>query len=118
MTIASDTSSITSLLQIGLIEVLHSLFGEITITPAVHQELLRIRKQKLALENLDWIIVTAPHDREMVAELTKQLDLGESESIALALETKAEYLLIDESQGRQVAENLGIRIIGVLGVLI
>ncbi len=118
MTIVSDTSSISSLFQIGLIQILHSLFGEIIITPAVKEELCRMKKQELALAKLDWITVTPPHDKKMVAALMEQLDLGESESIALAIETQAEYLLIDEFHGRQVAENLGIRIVGVLGVLI
>ncbi len=77
-----------------------------------------MKKQELALAKLDWITVTPPHDKKMVAALMEQLDLGESESIALAIETQAEYLLIDEFHGRQVAENLGIRIVGVLGVLI
>lgn len=46
------------------------------------------------------------------------MDLGESESIALAIETKADYLLIDEFLGRQIAEKLDLKIVGILGILI
>lgn len=47
-----------------------------------------------------------------------ELDLGESESIALVIEHSAAYLLIDEYAGRQIADSYDIRIIGILGILI
>lgn len=47
-----------------------------------------------------------------------ELDPGESESIALALENEADYLIIDEYKGRMIAESLGLPIVGILGVLI
>ncbi len=50
--------------------------------------------------------------------LALELHLGEAEAIALALEMKAEYLLIDEREGRTLARQLGLRITGVLGVLL
>lgn len=46
------------------------------------------------------------------------LDRGEAEAIALALELKAEELLIDERLGRREANRLGVPIIGVLGILL
>ncbi|MEM9835182.1 MAG: DUF3368 domain-containing protein [Bacteroidota bacterium] len=48
----------------------------------------------------------------------EDLDLGEAESIALAMELKADYLIIDEKRGRGIAEERGVRIVGVLGILI
>jgi predicted nucleic acid-binding protein len=43
---------------------------------------------------------------------------GEAEAIALASECGAELLLIDEHRGRKIASRFGIRVAGVLGVLI
>ncbi|WP_367142295.1 DUF3368 domain-containing protein [Moorena sp. SIO1F2] len=46
------------------------------------------------------------------------MNVGEAEAIALAIEMKATHLLIDERLGRQAATDLGLRIIGVLGILL
>ncbi|MCB9351750.1 MAG: DUF3368 domain-containing protein [Lewinellaceae bacterium] len=54
----------------------------------------------------------------MVVEFLKELDLGEAESIALAVEEKAKYLIIDEYKGRAIADAYGVKIVGILGVLI
>ena len=54
----------------------------------------------------------------MVAELQQSLDVRESEAIALALETKADYLLIDERKGSHKADSLGVPTIGLLRVIL
>jgi len=50
--------------------------------------------------------------------LRQDLDAGEAEAIALALEVKADLLLMDERLGRETARFLGLRYIGLIGVLI
>lgn len=118
MIIVSDTSSISNLLQIGLIDILHVLYGEITITPAVRRELYHLPEHEKKIEQIDWIVVKAPQDQGMIVQLLEEIDLGEAESIVLAIEEQAKYLIIDEYKGRLIADSYGIKIVGILGVLI
>ncbi|MEA4948430.1 MAG: DUF3368 domain-containing protein, partial [Petrimonas sp.] len=50
-------------------------------------------------------------------ELTFVMDHGESESVVLYRELNADFLLIDDKKARDIAENLGIKCIGTLGLL-
>jgi predicted nucleic acid-binding protein len=53
-----------------------------------------------------------------VGELRNRVNVGEAEAIALAAEVNANRLLIDERLGRQAAAELGLSLIGVLGILL
>jgi uncharacterized protein len=57
-------------------------------------------------------------DTALVALLRSDLDEGEAEAVALAHEIKADLLLIDEQAGRRHAARLGLKFIGLLGVLL
>ena len=54
----------------------------------------------------------------LVSLLTAELHRGEAEAIALALELRADRLLIDEREGRATSRLFGLRVTGVLGVLL
>jgi uncharacterized protein len=54
----------------------------------------------------------------LVAELRTRVNIGEAEAIALAVEVGASRLLIDERLGRQTAKDLGLKITGILGILL
>ena len=118
MIVISDTSSISNLLQIELIDISHDLYGKITITPAVQRELYSVAEHEKQIEGIKWIKVKSPQNQKLVLKLLEELDLGESESIALAIEEKAKYLIIDEYKGRMIADKYGVKIVGILGVLI
>jgi hypothetical protein len=47
-----------------------------------------------------------------------ELDDGEAEAIALAVESRADLILLDERKGRIVTSRLGLKFVGLLGVLI
>ena len=46
-----------------------------------------------------------------------ELDRGEAEAIALALQEKVDGLLIDERSGRRFAQRAGLKVKGTLGIL-
>jgi len=61
----------------------------------------------------EWLEVLSPKSRLILA----QLDLGESEAIALATEVDADVVLIDEQAGRLEALRRGLKVAGTLSVL-
>ena len=68
------------------------------------------------LRGLEWVRVL-PDPQQHQSGLW-MLDAGERATLELALERHAELVLIDERIGRNVAEYLGLRITGTLGVLL
>lgn len=121
MVIVSDTSAISNLFKIGQLELLHQVFGRIVLPTIVMQELLELEKRGVDLTEIKtakWIEVAAVKNSAFADSLQKfMLDAGESQAIALAKELAADYLIMDEALGRKVAENQGLKVIGILGVL-
>ena len=113
MLVISDTSPITALLQIEQVGLLPTLFDRVLIPPAVKEELLRFHASLP-----DYVAVRAIQDQRAAEVLSRELDRGEAEAIVLAEESQAEYLLMDEKHGRSVAEARGLRVVGLLGVLL
>jgi uncharacterized protein len=113
MLVVSDTSPVTSLLQVGRAGILPALFGRVLIPSAVENELLRFHPSLP-----DYLSVHAIDNRQAAESLCRELDLGEAEAIVLAEESHAEYVLMDEKHGRSIAEARGLNVIGLLGVLL
>ena len=69
-------------------------------------------------DEASWIRTINIESVGLVQKLSEDLDLGEAEAISLALEVKADFLIMDELKGRKFAKEYGLRIIGILGILI
>ena len=98
-------------------------FHEVWIPSAVETELQNIpdamvRKTIDVARQQGWLKLRATTDAALVSLLTVELHLGEAEAIALALEMKADRLLMDEREGRAMARQLGLELTGVLGILL
>ncbi len=124
MPAVSNTSPISNLACIGRLNLLHEQFSELWIPPAVDSELRdlpnsRARKLISDAKRAGWIQRWPDiANTKLVSLLMLELHRGEAEAIALALETKADHLLIDERDGRLMARQLGLSLTGVLGVLL
>jgi predicted nucleic acid-binding protein len=118
--VVSDTSPIRALGHLGLINLLQELFSDVLIPPAVERELRNPASGTATVDvnGIPFLRVQAPSDRNRVGQLCQTLDPGESEALALALEVRADLVLIDEAAGRAAAKRLGLTPIGVLGTLI
>ncbi len=118
MIVVSDTSPILSLALIERLDLLRDLYGSIVIPEAVRQELMvadHSGTQEVA--QADWII-TRPIDPDAVLKLLqREVDRGEAEAIGLALQLKADVLLIDERKARKLAQYLELNVVGLLDVL-
>ena len=113
MIVVSDTTAITSLLAIGRADLLRQVFGEVLIPDAVLRELTVVHPTVP-----DFLRVREVMDRNAVRQLAAKLDPGEAEAIVLAEELAADFLLIDETDGREIATQRGLAIIGLVGVLL
>jgi len=74
----------------------------------------------LEVQTLNWIETRQVANQSLVSllQIQSKLDSGESEAIALAVELQADWLLIDEELRRTAAKDYGLRLVGVLGILI
>jgi uncharacterized protein len=113
MIVVSDTSGITSLLQVGQEALLKELYGEVLIPETVQEELLQTHPLLPAFVRSERVLNIAE-----VQRLGTELDWGEAEAIALAKERRADLLLMDELDGRRVALREGVPFIGLLGVIV
>jgi len=123
MLAVSNTSPISNLASIGRLELLKSQFSEPWIPDAVAEELAahpdpvaRAMIQNAIRES--WIRIGAPKDSGLLRLLLLQLHRGEAEAIALATDLSADFVLMDEQEGRQLASKTGLAVTGVLGVLL
>ena len=123
MIIISDTTPIISLMKISQLELLEKMFGEVLIPEAVFNELTADNGfyfESEKIKNCHFIKKVIVNEKGAVSILRRSsgLDLGESEAIILADNNKADILLMDEAKGRQVAELMGLNIMGTVGLLI
>jgi predicted nucleic acid-binding protein len=65
-----------------------------------------------------WIQIVPVTDVDNIKMACQFLHLGEFTAIALAMETEASLLVINESRGRSIARKLGLDITRTLGILI
>lgn len=113
MIVVSDTSPITALLTVEKSDLLVQLFGEVVIPPAVETELRRTHPTLPV-----WLRVQVLKDTVKADLYSNRVDRGEAEAIALAEMLHADRLLIDERKGRRLAQQQGVAVIGLLGVVL
>lgn len=117
MIIVADTGPVNYLILSGYIDLVRQLYGSLILPASVRGELLHpkapsaVRQWASVLPS--WVSVRGALELSRFSELGP----GEREAITLALELKADYLLIDETFGRTIATAQSIPVKGILGVL-
>ena len=121
MIVVSDTSTLINLAWIDRFSLLEQLYGSLLIPSAVWQEAVENgvgQPGSAEIKSADWIQIVKIQNIPLVVALQQDLDTGEAEAIALAVEQNADLLLIDERLGRIMASRFGLSYIGLIGVLI
>ena len=106
--VVADSTCLIALERIDQIEILPALFESVLIPPAVAQEFGT---------SLPWLKVERLSDQVLVVVLKMMIDDGEAEAITLSQEQKCRIIL-DDRQARRVGQDMGLRVIGTVGILI
>ena len=119
--IVSNTTPISNLLHVDKIFLLAELFGAVYIPEAVANEVnvafADCGEWRESLEG-GRIIIQPILNTILAKQMVPLLHQGEAEAICLALEKKAKLCLIDDKDGRIIAQSNNLPITGTLGILL
>ena len=120
MTVVCNATPLINFAAINRLDILQAMFGQIVIPQAVYDETTGsdFPSSRVVMQASDsgWLQVR-PVSTGMSA-IPSALDDGEREAIALALETGEQRVLLDDREARQVAQSLGLQVMGTLGILL
>ena len=118
--VAADASPLIGLANAGALHLLRELFGTVTISRLVKDEVTGDPKRPGARElesamREGWVrVAPAP----LTTWRLSGLDSGEASTLALAAEQEGALVLMDDAQGRVQAAALGLEVLDLAGVLL
>ncbi len=120
MIVVSDTSPLLSLTLVGQLDLLRRLYGSLLIPGAVRDELIvggAAYGDGGQVIDQPWISVRSVNNPIVLKLLQRELDRGEAEALALAIDLKADLILLDEFKARRLADELDLPHTGVIDLL-
>ncbi len=104
MIAVSNTSPLMALSKIGYVVYLHEVFERVFISESVELEISKKNNEvwhatKEMIEK-DFVEVKAVKNMSLVRVLNQELGIGESEAIALSMEIKPDFGLLDDLEAR------------------
>lgn len=118
MIVFSNTTPIIALSSIQRLDLLPRLFGKIYLVNEVVEECEVGGPISVPnLRRLDWIEI---HHSTPITypSILLELDKGEKHTLDMAVKYNANWVVIDEKIGRNLAEYLGLHVTGTLGILL
>jgi predicted nucleic acid-binding protein len=117
MIVISNTTPLNYLILTESVHVLPAIFGRVYAPSLVIKELSHPRSPEAvrawASSPPEWLIVQDPTH----IDASLKLGAGETAAISLALELKANRILIDERKGYKAAQKRGLNTSSTLGIL-
>lgn len=118
--VVSNTSPLQYLHQLGLMDLLPTLYGSVFVPYAVVMEVEAGRSLGVplpVLDHLPWVRAQEVANSALLS-LVPDLGAGEREVLALALEQSDPLVILDDSFARRFARSLGLSLTGTLGLLL
>ena len=120
MIVVKDTSVVLNLCLIEQQDLLRQMYGRVLAPTMVVVEFQRLAQVDARFQGLnfpDFIEKAAPQHLLPSLTSSSRLQAGEVAALSLAVERKADAVLMDELAGRAAAAALGLRTTGLLGIL-
>ena len=118
MNVVANTTPLISLASIGKFGLLKDIFGEIIIADAVYSEIKAKPGYGYNEIDTDFIRVQSIKGIAYRDFLLNQLDLGETETIILAKELDADFVIIDENIAYKIAKSSELNVVRTLSILL
>lgn len=116
--VVSDTTPLHYLILVGQESILEKLYGKVVVPPAVLAELghasAPVQISSWAANPPGWVTVSTP---QSIPDRYAALDFGERQALALAMEIKADLVLLDDKVARRVAQRDLMKVKGTLGIV-
>lgn len=119
MKVISNSSPLIILYKCRKLEILKQHFDQVLVPKAVYHEVVfnaKDHQQSEIISRCDFIKVhPIPHQQ---FEFSHRIDQGEAEAIVLAVNLKADYLLLDDKRAQKEARMHGVVFIPTFAVLL
>ena len=119
--VVCNSSPLIHLSKAGRLSLLRDFFQEILVPREVLTESVENSggaKDAKEIKEADWIHLLSIEDMDLKKALKLTLDDGEAAAIVLALEQKADIVLMDDYDGRTVAKEYDLMVTGTIGILL
>jgi len=115
--VVANTTPLIALADVGHLDLLQKMYQEILIPPSVLEEIQSEPAYSL-IRHSAWIRILEIEKTETRMAFRSRLHAGEVDAIILALEQKADLVIMDDNAAKKTAKFHGLSVTGTLGVLI
>jgi predicted nucleic acid-binding protein len=119
--VVCDTTILLYLGRISRLDMLPALFAPIYVPEQVVAELdmgRLLRRDTIDPRHFDWASVVAIEQSAIDRLPPNRLGIGEQSVIAYAQAHNCDVVGLDDLQARELAEQLGLKVVGILGVFL
>ena len=127
MSVVTNAGPLMALGKLGLLQLLHALYGLVLVPEEVHHEVVHrglalgqpdAHAVQLAIARNEVKIVAVDDAEPLDEAIAISIDAGEIQAIQLGVREQADWILLDDLVAREMAQRLGLKVKGTLGILV